>query len=733
MHRRAAGVAALLAAGAVATPVLAQTPPAAEDPAPQRIEIKAEPASDTELRRREPVAKTIYGRDELDKYGDLSVTDVLKRLPGITLRDGSPRMRGMGAGYTRILINGEPAPPGFSLENLPPSQVERIEVSKGPTAEFSTQAVAGTINIILRDVARQRLREMRLALGYTVERAVPSVNGQIADRWGRLSMALPMSAYQWSGGSDVVTLRDTRDDAGAPQALRSVAQHRWRGGGVNFGPRLRWTVDDRWSIESRTFAQRNEYRNAGRAAIDVLLGSDPRSVSDVTSGVGRWQMVRTGLAATWRGPAGDRLEANVGVQASGNRFDNVGAGFDRAGVQSVDSLSSGRTSEQSRTTSGKYSRPLFDTHRATFGWDLESRRRTERRRVVDNGEDKLVGDDALPFRAGVERQALFAQDEWEIAPQWATYVGLRAERIATRSRNADSEIRNTSQVVTPLWHLNYRLDPKARDIVRASLTRSYRAPELPAMMARPNINTDYPANTTNPENAPDRVGNASLRPELSTGLDVAYEKYLAGGGVVSVGLFHRRIDGLIRNVLSRENVTWASVPRWVSRPVNLDGARSTGIELEVKGRSNELLPAGWWSPQGLSLRGALSAYRSRVSGLPEPYNRLEGQQPWSLTAGFDHAVAGWPLTWGGNIAISPAYRVQQTIEQQVAQGRSRSLDLYAMWTFNPAAVLRVGVNNLDAPDAMTDTRLVDSDGLVQNAAVRRSMPGSVNASLSLKF
>jgi iron complex outermembrane receptor protein len=50
----------------------------------------------------------------------------------------------------------------------------------------------------------------------------------------------------------------------------------------------------------------------------------------------------------------------------------------------------------------------------------------------------------------------------------------------------------------------------------------------------------------------------------------------------------RHVDGLIRNVTRLETVPWASVPRWVSRPVNLGPARSVGLELELKGRAAEL-------------------------------------------------------------------------------------------------------------------------------------------------
>ena len=91
----------------------------------QRVEIVARQGS-TELRRAASVAKQIYGREELDRYGDTNVLDVMRRLPGVNVDSGGPRMRGLGAGYTQILINGDPAPQGFNLDQLSPSQIERI-------------------------------------------------------------------------------------------------------------------------------------------------------------------------------------------------------------------------------------------------------------------------------------------------------------------------------------------------------------------------------------------------------------------------------------------------------------------------------------------------------------------------------------------------------------------------------------------------------------------------------
>jgi len=66
--------------------------PATEDAtSPQRpttalkpVEIKG--SSGTEMRRQSTAAKIIIGRDEIELYGDTSMGELLKRLPGITVQ-----------------------------------------------------------------------------------------------------------------------------------------------------------------------------------------------------------------------------------------------------------------------------------------------------------------------------------------------------------------------------------------------------------------------------------------------------------------------------------------------------------------------------------------------------------------------------------------------------------------------------------------------------------------------
>ena len=81
-------------------------------------------------------------------------------------------------------------------------------------------------------------------------------------------------------------------------------------------------------------------------------------------------------------------------------------------------------------------------------------------------------------------------------------------------------------MLTPLLHAVWKPDPASRDQVRMSLTRSYKSPTLQNLVARPSLSSRYPASGANTATSPDRAGNPDLRPELATGLDIAFERYL---------------------------------------------------------------------------------------------------------------------------------------------------------------------------------------------------------------
>jgi iron complex outermembrane receptor protein len=383
--------------------------------------------------------------------------------------------------------------------------------------------------------------------------------------------------------------------------------------------------------------------------------------------------------------------------------------------------------DRNATLSLKASSLLGAGHQAVGGIELERHRRSEDKTILWDGVPQLTEFGEV-LAASSRRWALYAQDEWSITPHWAVHAGLRVESIGTESDDAGTaQVRNTSRVTTPLLHTVWKFDQTRRDQLRASLTRSYRAPNLSQLVARPSLNRIDPAPGPNTELTADGAGNPALRPEVALGVELALERYLADGGVLSVNLFQRRIEDLIRNVVSLEDVSWSpGQPRFVSRPTNIGAARTHGIELEAKFRLDQIVAGA--SPT--ELRANASLFRSKVEAVPGPDNRLTEQPGGTLNLGADHRFRGTPLTLGGNVNHTPGYRTRLDVDRWIVQSEKTVLDAYALWTFNPELKLRLSLSNLSAPDAVTTTEVVSGTLRQDNRSANRSF---VNTQLRLEM
>ena len=675
----------------------------------QRVEIVGRQGS-TELRRAASVAKQIYGREELDRFGDTNVLDVMRRLPGVNVSSGGPRMRGLGAGYTQILINGDPAPQGFNLDQLSPSQIERIEVLRAPTADQSAQAVAGTINIILKEAPRSSQKSLRLGLSNGRDRPMANMNYSISESKGPFNMSLPVSLFEWDRQVRTTVDRQMEGTDGQPAVSEQIGTGTSWGWGYNIAPRFNFKFSDEQTLSIATFFQkgfwnfRTDYLNRAISGNPVF---DDNSLQD-----GYWENRRGNLTWVNRFSPDQRIEIKAGFQQGRSAFDSRNL---RSGALQLNTV--GSNQDDAITQSGKYSHLLGSSHSLTAGWDLENRDRLERRTTTDAAGNALLPSfEGQPFEAQVRRQAFYIQDEWEISPQWQLYLGLRNERIISESATTSSPVRNESSVLSPLAHVTYKFNPKSRDMIRASLTRSYKAPGLNTLLARPQINGAFTnTNLTNTPLAPDRMGNPALAPELATGLDIAYENYLSNDGIFSVGVFHRNLTNVVRNVTELRTVSWANAPRWISQPQNFSDAVTSGLEFELRGRASDLMPSLLGTAKALNIRTSLSIYNSSIAALNGPNNRLDGQQPWSANFGFDQRIAGLPLSVGGNLSYTPGYETRQTVDQLLKRSSARSIDLFAMMFLSPTMSFRAaasaGVQQFGPPNGTNFTQYANGDYL----------------------
>jgi iron complex outermembrane receptor protein len=213
----------------------------------------------------------------------------------------------------------------------------------------------------------------------------------------------------------------------------------------------------------------------------------------------------------------------------------------------------------------------------------------------------------------------------------------------------------------------------------------------------------------NAATSPDRAGNPALRPELATGLDVALERYLPGGGLFSAGVFHREISDLVRNETRLETLPGAG-PRWVNRPYNVGDATVQGLELEAKFALREFMAQA----PAVDLRSSVSFFRSRVHGVPGPDNRVDQQPGMTANLGADWKLRQAPLTLGANLHWTPGYVTRLSATETAVQGRKPVFDAYALWSFNPALALRLSATNLTTPDYLRGSGY-DADVLRESA------------------
>ncbi len=736
------------AAAAQATGVLQSSPapapalgkPQQSDNVLKPVEIRANLESDT--RRLSTAAKIVVGREEIERYGDSSMGELLKRLPGIVSsgrpgRGGPPAMRGLGSGYTQIMIDGERAPRGFSLEDISPEQVERIEIMRAPTAETGARAIAGTINIITRGGYVKYLNNLSVGASLENGKVAPGASWSRSDTVDGMSYSLTLSAARMERANDeskttvteslvrpeVPTVLQTIKEVVRAQSQRDMlhANGRWQWGG---------TGSDGLVLMPMLIMSHNQGQSSN--TLSQSGGVLPYALSDTASD-NRFAMLRLGTSWSRRLDDGARLLLNNNLGRS--TWNNSANTLQSGGANGRLPLSQDSAQTDSTwNSSAKYSLLMAEKHSLVSGLELEMNQRDQSASSLRDGQSPL-GELDGDLSASSRRLAVYTQDEWDIDPHWAAHAGLRWESIHTSGSAAQGQgtVSNQSSVLTPLLHAVWRPELASKDQIRVSLTRSYRSPDLGRLIARPTINAFFPDRGANSALHPDSAGNPDLQPELAMGIDTAYEHYLPSGGLLSANVFVRQIDNLMRSQTALETVPWADVPRWVSRMQNVGSAITSGLELEAKFRLREI----YLDAPAVDLRANMSLLQSRLTSLSGPNNRLEQQPDGTLNLGADYRLSGLPLRLSGNVNWTPGYTTRLADDREIWQSDKWVLDASALWVLSPSAQLRLSASNLLARDYLSGgiLRSTQTSGLPSLDTSQNTAPSYLNlqAKLELKL
>ena len=544
----------------------AQAPDGAKDPKPtpkelDRVVVQGEIAYRDRTDATPPVLT--YDLEYFQRFEPNTVGDMLKRVPGIAFvgsdimeYDGA-MLRGMAAGYTQVLINGKKVPGAgddrsFWVDRIPAEMVDHIEILRSNSANRSGDAIAGTVNIVLRDAYVFDGSYIRAGLNRWFD-------GEVNPTFGAVTSG------DFLGGRILAGIN---------------VQDRYRGKLKRSDRFSDPTMDELTSFEDqdevkdgRDYSANLSYKadvgDSGRLGIEGFFVRTDRDVTEVSREV--------------EYDDGDVIESNVpGFSPVDQRNWGVGLDykFDMAGGTTKVELDHARFKDDSAEQEEKveYVNGAWDAAEgeatAVDAEDAETGFKVAHQRALGSAELEF----GVDWRRK-ERDVAYTNYEWEAEAEGdpvayaldgtvasvieekrldpyvmlsgkrgalAWEAGLRYETTRTDIRYSEDgalegATRNDYDVLLPSLHFKWDLG----EATRASLS-------LARSLKRPNFNELVPALLDGEFGDNDYIGNPLLEPETASGIDLGFEHRLGKHGVVGVNVFYRDVKDLIELVNTGE-------------------------------------------------------------------------------------------------------------------------------------------------------------------------------------
>ena len=729
--------------------------PAAAASSAERVEIKG--SSSTVETNTLTGLQSVMGRAEIERFGDARLEETLRRLPGVTVENPSGRapevrLRGLGTGYVRITINGEATPPGFSIESIAASQVERIEVSRSVTADSSGQAIAGTINIVLRTAGTAPERSLQLSAGDA--RGLPSAGldalysdkarGQTGE-WRRSVAAslqrdltranshFEQSLRPLAANPDVQRAAESAlSSQTLDQAIRGFSTTMSIGAGLQFKPSKGWA----WGLDA----------TARRRTIEGMVTEDrsssgpdlvPSLVSDRPVTLFTTSSAQIKAKGQRNFDEGSKLETSLSISTNRRSLDVQIAGVDSTGATALSQHTRVDTLVRSGNSSGKYSLSIGESDRLSVGWDAEQARALDTQIQTDTVPFQgLFGTVRDTYSAQVRNLAFFAQGEVTLANALSGYAGVRWQTLRSTVQGSATlpsglaesvlpAVQRRDSVVSPIARVTWGEDgndAKGQSSYSASIGRAFRAPITRDLIPRRQVGS------INGPTTPDEVGNPFLHPELAWGLDLSNQRTIAGFGGLSLNLFGR----VIKDTILREDVFESG--RWVERKANSGNARVWGLEVDARLDGKQLDPAA----SDYAINAYLGLNRSRLLDVAIGTKTLDLQAPVLLRISWEYRPASnsgavatnipagnastdsalsrlWsPGAWkfGGQYQFLGASRSRRSDVVDSTQASYSTVDLYAVLQANKDSTLRISVTNLLATKRVSGIEFRSADSLL---------------------
>ncbi|QQQ17685.1 TonB-dependent receptor [Brevundimonas vitis] len=668
--------------------------------------------------RTEDVVPTLsYDLEYFQRFEPLTVGDALKRVPSVTflsdvLESDGVRLRGLDPGYTQILINGERVPGAgvdrsFFVDRIPAELIERIEVVRSSSANRSGDAVAGAINIVLRDALSLEGGYIRLGALNFPDSEYGQWGGTYGAVWGgqagpgRLLLGAniqdrrnPKNKYSQRfdepGGTldNTEVQTDVRD--GTDYSFNAAYEVDVAGGNLELSGAFVRT--DRFQDEDSLEYADGVETNANLA---VVNDNDLDIRTDNLSLRARYERAMFGGETRFKLGYASIDDEQYEFEAESEYLRDAIA-FPDEDRFTLDSTSTDIKDEEV-SAALEHSRDLASGVELEFGvqWVQKDRdslvAETPRIRFnVPNAPaprppvpafgpfSPVDGGDVTIEETRIDPYVMVSGEngplKWEAGLRYETTDTTITDRTVAA---ADQVTENDYAELLPSFSLRYRLSDSDR--VTFSAARTVR---------RPNFDRLSPTLLEEEFGDSDFVGNPNLEPETSLGFDVGFERRLGRRGVIGVNAFYRDITDLIEE--TNTGVEGSAGPgTFIYTVDNVGDGTVYGLEFDLSTPLDFI---------GMESTGVFFNYSWLDSEITDfiGERRFNDQSDYVLNFGFTQDLP----TWGA--AFGATYRKQgdafgRVLAEEVSTSYGADLEVFVEKSFGDNIVLRLtGSNLLDA-------------------------------------
>ena len=684
----------LLGAAIISLP-LVSTAAHANDAEKMLTQVVVTDQSDAQIERKESnVSKIIISEEEIERFGDVAVGDILKRLTGTSFTGPAGvakdiRMRGMDKGYTQFMINGEPVPGAtkerqMQVDRLPADMIERIEIIRNPSAEYESGNIGGIVNIIFK----QRIDEVtrtRIAYGKNGNMDVGDAIFQTSKRWGDFDLLL--AASYTKGAEDVIEEKQTFDVktgklSGSEYKPKPVKKSEFL-----FTPRLTWRFDDDKLTLEPFVSQGTEDKTENNTVSNTKVVTSRVATSEnkddkIARLAGRYD----GKTAwgNWYAKAGSQQTTSVKDKISWTDSYNATTGIYTGAKRATERED---LEETINYTGAGVVVPLGAMQRVSAGVELRhsdydsSKPKTEQsfsaKGVAGAISDKSAVRDK--FDITEDRFILYVQDEINLFKNHWLTPGVRLERTSRESQgDSGAPLSSTQQASNPSLH--YRWAVRDDLNIRSSIAKTLKLPKFDQL----NPLSELKSGTASD---PDKAGNASLAPEQAVGVEAGFEKLFMGNrGILGVNFYNREVQDFIEERTSLEGT------RYVKRPQNVGEAHFWGMELDLR------LPLYEKHGHVLSLVGNHSELRGKIDSPSKGKIDVKEMPNRVSNIGLDYRHRPTASFAGFSVNYIPEFSTNSINDDGILEektwGQRTGLDLYLGRAFSPLAEIRLIARNV---------------------------------------